>query len=136
MDGGGNGPAGPWSRWGGDGGGEGGDSGPPTLLLGAAAVTPSKTSSEKEGIDWRRFWDFITCLALPALGISQFQHGDVDKHVWLALTLMAVAPTLWVLRYFGLATVYFGPWGEWAIANSYIAAEMLALARVFLGLSL
>ncbi len=49
---------------------------------------------------------------------------------------MAAGPTLFLLRYLGLATVYLGPYGEAAVANSYFAAQIFAVARVFFGFTL
>lgn len=59
------------------------------------------------------------------------------QHVYLALGLMALAPTAWLLQEAGLVSVTaLGPWARAAVANSYYAAQAVAVARVFFGLCL
>ncbi len=57
--------------------------------------------------------------------------------MYIALALMAAAPSAWLLREAGMVSLAAAsPWLRVAIANSYYAAQAFALARVFLGLAL
>ena len=57
--------------------------------------------------------------------------------MYLALALMAVAPGCWLLQEAGLLSVAaMGPWARAAVANSYFAAQAVAVARCFFGLNL
>jgi hypothetical protein len=59
------------------------------------------------------------------------------QHVYIALALMALAPTAWLLREAGMVSLAsLSPLVAKAIANSYYAAQVFALSRVFLGLKL
>ena len=141
------GPRRPGTGGGGDGGGNDDDSRWSGMLLSAglpcaliassdAAKPAAQTSSVRPTVDWNRVWAFLMCLALPALAITQRQKGEVNANSWVALMLMLAAPSLWTLRAMGFLTTVSLGWGEWAIANSYIAAQLFATANVFLGVSL
>ena len=59
------------------------------------------------------------------------------QHVYLALGLMALGPAAWVLGEAGLLSASaMGPWVRVAVANSYYAAQAVAILRVFFGLNL
>jgi hypothetical protein len=59
------------------------------------------------------------------------------QHVYLALALMAVGPTCWLLQEAGMLSVAaMGPWVRVAVSNSYYAAQAVAVARCFFGLNL
>ena len=145
-----NGPCRPVTSGGGGGGGDGGDgSRGPRLVLSASllpfalvastgdAAKPTTTaSSSRPTVEWTRVWAFLMCLALPALAVTQHQKGEVNANSWVALTLMLAAPSLWALRAMGFLTTVSLGWGEWAIANSYIGAQLFATANVFLGVTL
>ena len=59
------------------------------------------------------------------------------QHVYIPLALMAAGPTAWLLREAGLVSLAaLHPYARIAIANSYYAAQIFALGRVFFGLQL
>jgi hypothetical protein len=61
------------------------------------------------------------------------------QHVYIALALMLLGPTAWLLREAGMLSLTGAaahPWVRASIGNSYYAAQAFALARVFLGLKL
>jgi len=85
---------------------------------------------------WRsliRALQAVLCVLLPALAISHHKDRAVDKHVFIALLLMTLAPALHLLQSAGVAvTLAEGTFGARAVAGSYIAAQLYAFAVVFL----
>ena len=59
------------------------------------------------------------------------------QHVYLALGLMALGPSCWLLQEAGILSVSaLAPWMRVAVSNSYYAAQAVAILRVFFGLNL
>ena len=102
---------------------------PPPVVTRGKAVRPF--------IDTRKALDLGICILVPAFGIFLHQDNIADKHVYLALALMAVGPTCWLLQEAGMLSVAaMAPWMRVAVANSYYAAQAVAVARCFFGLNL
>ena len=83
---------------------------------------------------WRsliRALQAVLCVLLPALAIAHHKGRADDKHVFIALLLMTLAPALHLLQSVGVA-VTLGTYGARAVAGSYIAAQLYAFAVVFL----
>ena len=70
-----------------------------------------------------------------ALAVLMYQDGKVDKYVVVTTVLMLLLPGVAGLRRFGFLARPLGSVGEAVIANSFFAAEALAVLRVFFGLS-